>query len=166
MRNSLLFSVLLCFLGGCNFDIVEHEVKTVAQIKGSIIGLTDSTLLQVLCFSGYNENQKDVWTQVVAYDPNKGERLRIISPLVFGKSVREFMTYRTISFTDEKSQINIDSLNLEGLDEEAKEAINQIIPQINYTFTYSNTDSIKVFFNPKFKEIEEQSLPIVIGRLE
>ena len=166
MKNNLLFIVLLCFSAACKFDIVEHEIKTVSQMKGSIENLPDSTHLQILSFSGYNEDQKDVWTQVVAYDPNTGRRLRIISALVFRNPIKEFMTYREINILDKKLQLSIDSLNLEGLDEDAKEAFNQLLPQINYSFNFSSPDSIKVFFNPNFKEMEEGSLPIIIGRLE
>lgn len=170
----LLLLLSSCFILSCTETTTDFEVKRLSKIRGKRTEIADSTVFQLVSFSGYDVQQKEVSPQIIARCKKDDRLYRIIVlPMFADYPVNNTMSFRIA-----------DKLNLEALKtiSEAElpastglnEAMEEGIRKSRTDFTAAKIDNylkrdeekIKVFFNPAKKEFEDQELPIIIGWVE
>ncbi len=159
-----VFSLLM----SCDFSTVELDVKQISEMPGELDTIPDSTALEMVSFSGFNPDSNQIWTQTIAYQLPERRLIRIITPQQYGIKVEEKMVYRKINI-DFMMAETIDVTGLGGdIEGESLEKVLKIFSELGKSSLADkiNYDTVKVFFNPKFKETENQNLPIVVGKLE
>lgn len=167
MKELFIIITSVLIFTSCDFSTIEFEIKKIAEIPGNIDSLPNNSQLNIICYSGFQEKQKNVWTQCIAIDTITKAKYRIITPQFFKTRIHKTMTYQQITRDDillasALSGLNTDtkSKSLNELIHKAKEA------KLSEAFEQDTFDNIQIFFNPRFTKDENQTLPIIIGKLE
>ena len=167
MKHVIIAISIISLISSCDFNVVEFDIKKVADIPGSIDSLPNNTQLNIISYSGFDDSKNNVWTQSIAENPINKNKYRIISPQIYNTRIIKSMNYSQIDTDEIKTLSALGNVHPNGDSENLESLLNKLKDNnLKEIFEEESFGEIEVFFNPDYNEEENLHLPIIIGKLE